>query len=81
MQSCKTSLTLGQRENAEDYDYIVSRTQIKTFQLNPKAPFQLSAIAPFRERHIIENLSFTASNKSKLVLYYNLLNQGRKRGK
>ena len=81
MQSCKTSLTPGQRENAEEWDYIVPQAPLKTFQLSSKVPFQLSPISPFRERHIIENLSFTASDKSKLVLYYNLLNQGRKRGK
>lgn len=36
---------------------------------------------PFKEQHMIENLSVQAADPSRGVLFYNMLNQGRKRGK
>jgi hypothetical protein len=35
----------------------------------------------FVERHIIEHLGVEAADPSKPVIFYSLLNQGRKRGK
>jgi hypothetical protein len=37
--------------------------------------------SPFQEKHLIESLSVTASDTNMQVMFYNMLNQGKKRGK
>ncbi len=43
--------------------------------------FLMKEPTPFCEKHIIENLSIEACDHSKQMLYYNMLNQGNKRGR
>lgn len=38
-------------------------------------------VTPFREQHLIENLSVSSADSRNQVLFYQMLNQGRKRGK
>ena len=44
-------------------------------------PVPSHPVTPFQEKHMVESLDVFASNPAKTVLYYNMLNQGHKRGK
>lgn len=73
--------------NAEE-DVISDFWSNKT-EANPKHTVKVQKISHnlqlendrFVERHIIEHLDVEAADASKQVIFYNLLNQGRKRGK
>jgi DNA polymerase III epsilon subunit-like protein len=43
--------------------------------------YQFGSGTPFREAHLIENLSVKAADPANQVLFYTMLNQGNKRGK
>ncbi len=38
-------------------------------------------VTPFQEKHMVESLDVQAVDPAKTVLFYNMLNQGPKRGK
>ncbi len=52
-----------------------------TYQSDLLLPEQDEYSEVFREKHLIESLTVWAKDPTRQVLFYSMLNQGRKRGK
>lgn len=53
----------------------------ETYQSDLLTPEQDEYSEAFREKHLIESLTVQAKDPMRQVLFYSMLNQGRKRGK
>ena len=66
---------IGQPKAAADEQQVARKPLAR-----PQQTFQ-HPVTPFQEKHMVESLDVQSVDPAKTVLFYNMLNQGLKRGK